>query len=462
MKNKVEAQQAAAEAAAKIAELRAKAETGVWGDAEQSALDNAKKSLADAQSAEKRFAEFEQLEMATSTYKSGQDQRSATTTASNPITVNYLKQENRGDNEEKAAKMFSMFDAARQIMRHESLSGFCAEIDQEGKREARNNGIDKYGTGNITLPAWMVSQKRKMEKRDMLAGTTTAGGFTVQTEIGELIPFLDPRLSVLEMGATYLPGQTGNIDFPRNNAAATVGRKTEVAAADETDPTFDRLQMSPNRLGAFTDISKQLMVQSSIDVENFIRRRLNFAIAKALDYALINGDGSTIPITGILNTAGIGAVAIGTNGGVPTWAHIVNLETEVAVDDADMGTLSYLTTPGIRGKLKQTEKASSTGQFVWENDNPGLVQMGSLNGYRAFVSTQVPKDLTKGSGTNLHAIIFGNFAELMVGQWAGIDLVVDPYSGAKNALVTLVVNSWWDAAVRHAASFSAVKDASLS
>lgn len=446
MKNKVEAQQAAAEAAAKIAELRAKAETGVWGDAEQSALDNAKKSLADAQSAEKRFAEFEQLEMATSTYKSGQDQRSATTTASNPITVNYLKQENRGDNEEKAAKMFSMFDAARQIMRHESLSGFCAEIDQEGKREARNNGIDKYGTGNITLPAWMVSQQRKMEKRDMLAGTTTAGGFTVQTEIGELIPFLDARLSVLEMGATYLPGQTGNIDFPRNNAAATVGRKTEVAAADETDPTFDRLQLAPVRYTAFTDVSKQVILQSSIAMENFVRNRLNEALFRKLEEECFTNSDNT----GIFNLANVNDITIGVNGGNLTWALTVAFETEAAADNADMGTLGYLFTPQVAGKLKTTKRDDAGNGFIWEGPNSGAL----INGYRAMANNLLPKNLTKGAYNSvLHGGVFGNWSELIIAQWGGVDLLINPYTKGKEATVEIIINAWFDHGVRHAESF---------
>ena len=223
--------------------------------------------------------------------------------------------------------------------------------------------------------------------------------------------------------------------------------------------------MSPNRLGAFTDISKQLLVQSSIDVENFVRNRLSEAVNRALDYALINGDNSTQPFYGILNTAGIGSVAIGTDGGPLTYKHIIDLETALATDNADFGTLAYLTTPGVRGFLKNTEKASGTAQFVWSDGAPPAGQQGIrtdlLNGYRAYVSTQVPSDLTKGGGTGLHSVIFGNFAELLIGQWAGLDVVVDPYSSSKNALVTIVVNSWWDAAVRHAKSFAAIKDADI-
>ena len=362
--------------------------------------------------------------------------------------------------EEKVQERYSFMRAVRQAAAGKELDGIEGEMAQEAEKEFRSSGIAP--SGNLLVPSMLT--KRGMERRDMTAGTTTAGGYTVPTMTEQVIPFLDPRLAVIQAGATLLTGLTGNLDFPRNDAAATAVWEGENDANAETSPTFDRIQMSPKRLGAFTDISKQLMVQSSIDVENFIRGRLNEAVNRALDYALINGDGSTQLITGILNTSGIGSVAIGTNGGVPTWAHIVGLETEVAIDNADFGQLAYLTTPGIRGKLKVTEKASNTAQFVW-NDGPAPAsgpRVDSLNGYRAFVSTQVPSNLTKGSGSSLHAIVFGNFAEMMIGQWAGLDVVVDPYTSSKNAIVTLVVNSWWDAALRHAASFSAIKDASLS
>lgn len=362
--------------------------------------------------------------------------------------------------EAQVTERYSFMRAISMAASGKQLDGIEGEMAQEAEKEFRASGITP--TGNLFIPSMLT--KRGMERRDMSAGTTTAGGYTVPTMTESVIPFLDPRLAVIQAGATLLTGLTGNLDFPRNDAAATAVWEGENDANAETSPTFDRIQMSPNRLGAFTDISKQLMVQSSIDVENFVRNRLNEAVNRALDYALINGDGSTIPITGILNTSGIGSVAIGATGGVPTWAHIVGLETEVAIDNADFGQLAYLTTPGIRGKLKTTEKASNTAQFVWQ-DGPAPangLRVDALNGYRAFVSTQVPSNLTKSTGSNLHAIIFGNFSELMVGQWAGLDVVVDPYSSSKNALVTIVVNSWWDAALRHAASFSAIKDAALS
>jgi HK97 family phage major capsid protein len=359
MKNKLEAQQAAAAAATKIGELRAKAESGTWGDAEQSALDAAKNDLTTAQAAEKRFAEFEQLDTVTSTYRAGLEANTATPTA--PMTVNILKSENRGDKEESHVKHFRLFEAAADAAFGKGLTGRAAELDQEGKREARNAGIDQFGTGSITLPAFMVANQRTIEKRDMLAGTTTAGGFTVQTDVGELIPFLDPRLTVRDMGATYLTGLSGNIDFPRNNAAATTARKTEVASADETSPTFDRVQMSPVRYTAFTDVSKQVLLQSNIDMENFVRNRLNEALFRRLEIECFTNTDNT----GIFDIAGTGDITIGANGGDLTWALIVQFETELAADYADMGTLGYLFTPQVSGKLKQAKRDVAGNGFIW-------------------------------------------------------------------------------------------------
>ena len=361
--------------------------------------------------------------------------------------------------EEKVSTEFRLTGkdgAITQLVERGRLEGVAAEMHQEGVHEARQAGLSP--SGNITIPKMMV--RTPGQKRDMTAGTTTQGGFTIQTEVGDLIPFLDPTLVTERLGATYLSGLTGNIDFPRNNAAATAVFEGENDANAETSPTFDRIQMSPNRLGAFTDISKQLMVQSTIDVENMVRERLSMAISQALDTAAINGSGSGSEPLGIIGTSGIGSVAIGTNGGAPTFSHIVELETDTTSANGVFNRAGYLTTPGVRGALKTTEKANNTGMFVYQDG--AAVGEGTMNGYRSLVSTLVPSDLTKGTGTNLHAILFScDWSELLIGNWAGIDLVVDPYTSAKNALVTLVINSWWDIAVRHAASFSAVLDADL-
>jgi len=359
--------------------------------------------------------------------------------------------------EKKIVKRFSFLKAIESRLNGKPLEGLEREMHEEAVREARQSGTVIQGIG---VPSFFFN--RNPEKRDLTAGTTTEGGFTVQTDVGELIDYLWPRLVTEELGATMLTGLTSNVDFPRNDAVATGTWEGENDANAESSPTFDRLQLTPNRVGTYADVSKQLIVQSTIDAEGFVRRNIERAIAQAVDTAAINGSGSGNQPTGILNTSGIGDVAGGTNGAAPTWPNIVGLETDVATANADFGRLAYLTTPGIAGKLKTTEKATNTAQFVWMDAINGMAGEGRLNNYRSMVSTLVPSTLTKGTGTGLHAIIFGNWEELLVAQFGGMDLIVDPYTQATSSLLRIVVNSWWDIGVRHAASFSAMKDADAS
>ncbi len=128
-------------------------------------------------------------------------------------------------------------------------------------------------------------------------------------------------------------------------------------------------------------------------------------LAVEIDSKAVNGDGTGNTPTGILNTTGIGIVPIGTNGGAPTWTHVVDLEGALADANADVGSLGYVTNSRVRSKLKVTEKAANTGQFVWEPGNEEGV--GRLNGYRAVVSNNVPSNLSKGTGNNLSAVILG-------------------------------------------------------
>jgi HK97 family phage major capsid protein len=133
------------------------------------------------------------------------------------------------------------------------------------------------------------------------------------------------------------------------------------------------------------------------------------------------------------------------------------METEVAIDNADVGNIGYLTNAKVRGKLKTTEKASTTGMFIWQD---GADNLGSLNGYRAGVSNQVRSDLTKGSSSGIcSAIFYGNWADLIIGQWSGIDLLVDPYTGGTAGTVRVIGLQDVDIAVRQPSSFCYLADA---
>lgn len=356
----------------------------------------------------------------------------SSTTAPEGVQLNVISQ--RGDKADDVRKNYRFMDAIRAATGQGELSGLTKEMHQEAIREMRDAGISNYGKG-VLVPAFI------QETRDMSAGTTTEGGFTVQTDVERLIPFLDPRGIVMRMGATFLNNLQGNIDFPRNDASATATWDTEQATATETSPTFDRVQMSPNRLAAFTDISMQIMRQSTISMENFVRNRLLQARDNALDVAALNGSGGSQP-TGITGVSGVTNVSIAAS---PTWSNIVEFETTIAANDADFGNLGYLTTPQVAGILKTIKRDTAGNGFIWEGPNQGS---GTINGYRAAVSTLVP---TTGGA---HYMFFGNWAKLLIGQWGGLEITTNPYTKLKEATVEIVLNTWHDVAVEQGEAFA--------
>ncbi len=296
-------------------------------------------------------------------------------------------------------------------------------------------------------------------KRDLNIGTATAGGNLVPTDYmdGSFVDILRNKTQVIGLGATVLPGLSGNVAIPRKTGASTAYWVAEGAAPTESQQAFDQITMAPNTVGGYVDYTRKMLLQASPAIEMLVRGDLASTIAIETDRVAINGSGTGSEPTGILNTAGIGSVAIGTDGGNLGWSHIVDLEGEVAVDNADDGSLAYLTNSSVRKSLKQTEKVSGTGLFIWESGNePGV---GRLNGYRSAVSNNVPADLTKGTGTDLSALIYGNFRDLLIGQWSTIDITVDPYSFSNTGTVRIVALQDIDLAVRHAESFAAIVDA---
>lgn len=293
-----------------------------------------------------------------------------------------------------------------------------------------------------------------VQKRDLVVGTPTAGGHTVATDLlaSDFISLLRNAMVIMGMGTRMLTGLQGNVAIPRQTGAGTAYWVAESNAPTESQQAFDQVTMSPKTVGAFTDISRKLLAQSSLDVEALVQQDLATVLGLAIQQAAISGTGLSNQPSGLL-TLITPSVAGGTDGLAPTWAHIVELESDVSVANADIGTLSYLTNAKVRGKLKGTSKVSGQNGFVWDGgDTP-------LNGYRAAVTNAVPSNLTKGTGTNLSAIIFGNFADLLIGMWGTLDLMVDPYSLSTSGTVRVVALQDVDVAVRHAESFATMVDA---
>jgi HK97 family phage major capsid protein len=326
----------------------------------------------------------------------------------------------------------------------------AAAFELECSRAARQR-TGRDGEGE-TIP---VDLLRSDQRRDLVVGTPSDGGNLVATDLlsGSFIDMLRNQMSVMNAGATMLTDLNGNIAIPRQTGGATGYWVAENGEVTGSAPTFDQVAMTPKTVGALVEYSRQFLLQSSIDAEVMVRRDIMLQLAIALDLASLNGAGSGGVPRGVMQTAGIGAVVGGTNGAAPAWQHIVKLETEVAADNALVGTLAYITNTKVRGKLKETEKFAGGGREIWgEGDQP-------LNGYPAIVSNQVPSNLTKGTGTNLSAIIFGNWADVIIGMWGGLDILLDPYTGSAAGKKRIVAHQSVDVAVRHPQSFAAMVDA---
>lgn len=302
------------------------------------------------------------------------------------------------------------------------------------EREVSEAAIKTYGRAaqGIFVPNDVI-----FGKRDLTVGTNNAGGFTVATDLmaDSFIEMLRNRSVVQRAGATVMNGLVGNVAIPKQSAGATAYWVAESGAPTESQQTLAQVTMSPKTVGAYTDFSRKLMLQSSIDIENFVRRDLAQVIALAIDAAALYGTGSNNQPTGLKLQSGVNTKDFAAT--TPTFAELVAMESEVAADNADIGTMTYLFNPAQRGSLKTTEKSStSAGQFVWEPGN-------TVNGYRTEVSNQV----TAGD------VFFGNFADLLLGFWSGLDLTVDPYSNSTSGTVRVVALQDVDIAVRNAVSF---------
>lgn len=337
-----------------------------------------------------------------------------------------------------------------------TIDGVELEMLTTGEAEARDAGVESTG---VMLPRVLVRRQGYAEHRDMTAtGTTTTtgdqGGMTIATQKLGLLDDFYNSLVIRQAGALVLEGLQGLVDIPRYVKPTAPAGKAENAAADELSPTVAMISLQPKRLPAFIDLSDRLLLQSSAAIESVVRSNLNQQMGDVMEIAFINGTaGSTTMANGILTTTGIGAVVGGTDGAAPTWAHIVNLESAVANVNAASGSLHYLTNTKVRGKLKQTVRVSSTdSRFIWEG--------GDLNGYGPLVSNAVPSTLTKGSASGVcSAIIFGNFADYVVGFWSGISLeLIRDTTNAKLGMHTLVANSYYDGAVMRPVSFAAMQD----
>lgn len=362
--------------------------------------------------------------------------------------------------EQRDLNKYSLVRAINARLEGNNLDGIEKEMHDEGMKEQRECGVQR-SSGNLIVPQIVLERSFTVmpQRRDLTATGTTAvtgdqGGMTIQTSVGSMIDRLRNALVLNRLGVTMLTGLQGNIDFPKLVADDQAVEKAENATSAESSVTFSKVSISPRRLPIFAEVSRQLLMQSSVAVEGMLRNDLMFQAAQRMENMAFNGNGSSQPY-GILNTVGVGAVSIGTNGGAPTWDTIVDLETAIAALNADVGSMSYVTNAKVRGKLKRTSiEASTNAEKIWSN----LGGATPLNGYGCPITNLIPSNLTKNSGTSLSAMVFGQWADALHAQWGGMEMLVNPYSKDTEGLIRINLWTFYDFIVRRVESFAVCKD----
>jgi len=273
-------------------------------------------------------------------------------------------------------------------------------------------------------------------QRDLVVGTATAGGNLVSTDLrtGDFVDLLRNRLALANVGATVLNGLQGNVSIPRQTTAASAFWVGEGGSPTESQQAFDQISMTPKTIGAFVDYSRKLLLQGSIDVESMIRMDLARVLSLEIDRVGIYGTGSTNQPLGLTNTTGLGSQTIT---GTGTFVEYVSMETKVAVANADVASMSYIINATSRGALKTTEKSAggTVGNFALMDN--------TLNGYPVVVSNQL--------GTN--DCLFGDFSQMILGLWSGLDLKVDDITGATAGTVRVIALQDLDFAVKQPSAF---------
>lgn len=341
-----------------------------------------------------------------------------------------------------------------------SKAGFELECSNEVARLA--------GRGPQNDKAFFVPTNISWASRATLTvgtpGAGTSGGTLVATTLlpGSFIEVLRNRARVFQLGATVLSGLVGSIDIPRQTGQATAYWTTEGTNTAQSEPTFDKVSLAMKTVGTFSQVTRNMLMQSTPDVDMILRADLIAVLALGIDLAALSGSGSSGTPLGVANQSGIGSVVGGTNGAAITIDHLIDLETQVTAANAPEDSLAYLGNAKTIGALKKLK--STTGQYLWTTA-PGGGRSGTpgeINGYGVARSNQARSTLTKGSSSGVCSeVFFGAWSEVLIGEWGVLEIVPNPYDAAvyKNGGVLLRALQSIDVGVRHAASFATMSDA---
>lgn len=335
-------------------------------------------------------------------------------------------------------KRFSLLRAINAcVSRDWTKAGFELECTR-----AVSQKLGRIPDENHFFVPFEVLERPVEAKRDLTVATAGAGGYLVQTENVGFIEMLRNRSVAFRMGARRLSGLQGSVTVPRVSAAATAyWLGTEATAITESQQTFVQMALTPKTVGAYTEISRQLILQSSPGAEGIVTDDLAQVVAIAADLGALNGSGAAGQPTGLINTSGIGAVT----GASFDYADILEFQTDVAASNVIPLAGGYVTTPAVASLCMQRVKFTSTASPLWE----GNIWDGTMVGFRAMSSNQMPAG----------DMLFGDWQELVIGEWGVLEIETNPFANFQAGIVGVRAIYSLDVGVRRPFAFSLMTSA---
>ena len=363
------------------------------------------------------------------------------------ITEDLLKiLEKRGDDNPRSdaqlglsggeTQKYSLFRAIRAVAdKNWSSAGF--ELECSRTIAKRLNVVQDPNKFYVPFEVQQRQMPTAPMRRDLTAGTTTAGGFLVGTDNMSFIDVLRNRSVAYRMGARRLSGLIGNVTVPRHTGQATaVWLANEASTITESQQVFAQMALSPKTVGAYTEISRQLLLQSSPDAESIVTADLGAVAALAVDLGVISGSGAAGQPTGITNTAGIGAVT----GTSLAYAGILEFQTDVASANVMPVNGGYATTPSVAALMMQRQRFTSTDTPLWN----GNIWDGQMAGFPAMSSLQLAAA----------SMLFGDWAQVIVAEWGVLEVEVNPYANFQAGIIGVRAIVSMDVGLRYPAAFS--------
>lgn len=354
---------------------------------------------------------------------------------------------NHNTQEARDLSKFSLLKVVRSMSGGAPLEGIEREMHQQAVAEARALGQDVNGVG---IPQMLLSRR----DNSITQPTQPEDGSAVKAQdtVRPIIDLARPKSVLRSLGATFLLGLVGDIGVPSLSQGAKSTFKGEIETLDKSNQKFKDAKMTPHRMGTWVRRSKQFLAQTSPGIELLLRSDLEKSVVQELERVAINGDGQDNEPLGILNYSDILQLVLGANGAAPDRDTLVLLEALVEGQNLALDSSGYLINVATKAKLKRTKVDAGSGLFLMNSNT-------ELNGYPVQVTTNVPRDLSKGtSNSKLSAAIFGDWSQLLIGQWGGLDITVDNITLAKQGQVEIIIQTFHDVLAAQPKAFAAVKD----